>query len=302
MMQKSAIELERFKKEINLTEFAASLGYSLDRSESSLNSVVMRREHDKVIIGKRGDGHWTYFSIRDRRDNGSIIDFFQNRQNVNLGEVRKHLRLWLSGGVARPAPLSFVAQVEPSVKDRRAVEKAFSSCSPCGARHDWLFSRGIRSSTLCHPRFAGCIYTDERKNAVFPHFDRDDLCGFEIRNTGFHGFAKHGEKSVWRSSAAPTDSSLVITESALDALSYFQLFPDEQSRFLSIGGQFSPFQVLVLEREILSMPERSSVFLAFDNDPDGELFSSSFFNLVPGYIYLRKTPIGGKDWNDLIRS
>ena len=34
-------ELERFKTAINLTEYAASEGYQLDRRESSRNSLVM---------------------------------------------------------------------------------------------------------------------------------------------------------------------------------------------------------------------------------------------------------------------
>ena len=45
-------ELERFKRNINMTEYAAHLGYTVDRRASSLNSVAMHRQadHDKVII------------------------------------------------------------------------------------------------------------------------------------------------------------------------------------------------------------------------------------------------------------
>lgn len=35
-------ELEAFKTNINLTEYAADQGYELDRRESSRNSVIMR--------------------------------------------------------------------------------------------------------------------------------------------------------------------------------------------------------------------------------------------------------------------
>ena len=41
-MRAAMDELERFKTEINLTEFAVSLGYQLDRRKSSRSSIVMR--------------------------------------------------------------------------------------------------------------------------------------------------------------------------------------------------------------------------------------------------------------------
>jgi hypothetical protein len=45
-------ELERFKIEVVLPEFAATRGYSLDRRASSRNSIVMRHpDGDKIIIG-----------------------------------------------------------------------------------------------------------------------------------------------------------------------------------------------------------------------------------------------------------
>ena len=91
-------ELERFKTEINLTEFAASLGYQLDRRKSSRSSIVMRNaEGDKVIITRKEGGHWTYFSVRESLDHGSIIDFLQFREGINLGGVRNRLRPWISG-------------------------------------------------------------------------------------------------------------------------------------------------------------------------------------------------------------
>jgi hypothetical protein len=73
-------ELENFKTNINLTEYAASQGYELDRRQSSRNSVIMRHASgDKFIVAQGHDRHWIYFSVRDEADNGSIIDFIQNR-------------------------------------------------------------------------------------------------------------------------------------------------------------------------------------------------------------------------------
>jgi hypothetical protein len=60
-------ELDRFKTEINLSHFAASRGYTLDKRESSRNSAVMRHaDGDKIIIAREGQ-HWIYFSVRKPR-------------------------------------------------------------------------------------------------------------------------------------------------------------------------------------------------------------------------------------------
>ena len=42
-------ELEAFKRSVNLTEYAASCGYELDRKASSQNSVVMVDDHTSDV-------------------------------------------------------------------------------------------------------------------------------------------------------------------------------------------------------------------------------------------------------------
>ena len=77
-------ELERFKQDISLAEYAAGEGYVLVKNESSRNSFVMQREtdNDKIIVATGTDGHGIYFSVRDDADNGSIIDFEIGRAHV----------------------------------------------------------------------------------------------------------------------------------------------------------------------------------------------------------------------------
>jgi hypothetical protein len=57
---------------------------------------------DKIVTRLEADGHWTYLSVRDERDNGTIIDFLQSRGALTLGRVREELRTW--SGQERPAP------------------------------------------------------------------------------------------------------------------------------------------------------------------------------------------------------
>src|SRR5258708_22332251 len=75
-------ELHRFKSDIHFVRYAVDrYGYQRDRRESSVSSHVLRHPatDDKIVVRKDKDGHWTYFSVRDDRDHGTIVDFVQRR-------------------------------------------------------------------------------------------------------------------------------------------------------------------------------------------------------------------------------
>src|ERR1700681_1783353 len=114
-------ELESFKRDIDLRDYAAGQGYVLDPKESWRGSAVMRNPSgDKVIIKRGKAGHYVYFSVRDDRDNGTIIDFVQFRQNISLGPVRKELRPWI--GLPPVAVPVFPALHRSTGKDRMKIE------------------------------------------------------------------------------------------------------------------------------------------------------------------------------------
>src|SRR5208283_3994562 len=109
-------ELESFKNGIDLRAYAAEQGYQLDRKESWRGSAVMRHPNgDKIVIKRGSDGHYVYFSVRDDRDHGTVIDFVQFRQNLSLGAVRKELRPWI--GVP-PVPVPAFSELHRSERDR----------------------------------------------------------------------------------------------------------------------------------------------------------------------------------------
>jgi len=130
-VQRRPEELEDFKSRINLSEYAAACGYRLDRKASSRNSAVMvRSPGDKIIIALGTDRHWIYFAVGEDRDSGSIVDFVQNRQGGNLGDVRKELRPWLarrSEGVSWPASEAYLSTLEPASKDLIQVRARYEA-------------------------------------------------------------------------------------------------------------------------------------------------------------------------------
>ena len=309
-------EIERFKRDINLAEYAATQGYFLDRKESSRNSVMMRHPgtDDKIAIRQNADGHYTYWSVRDERDNGSIIDFVHRRRfgggpHVNLGRIRQELRPWTGDVRMRPRVQlpDFVHKMEAMTADRPRVLSAFSAAREVETS-PYLNGRGIRPETLNDPRFRGVWRVDGRGNVLFPHRDRkgeEGICGYEVKNKGFTGFSPAGIKALWVSAARDTDTRLVLTEAAIDALSYHQLQPDEHTRYASTGGAWSPTQRDLLTRVIQRLPQGSTVVLAQDADRDGDKLARQIQELVPGARFLRHAPPHFhekvKDWNDVLQ-
>src|ERR1700730_10631592 len=109
-MRNQDSELDAFKREIDLRQFAVNLGYEVDRRESWRGSTVLRRGGDKIVVKRNGNGHYVFFSVRDDRDHGTVIDFLQRRRNVSLGEVRQILRPW----IGRPAIAPQLPKLEPT--------------------------------------------------------------------------------------------------------------------------------------------------------------------------------------------
>ena len=302
-------ELESFKTSIDLRAYAGSLDYALDRQESWAGSAVMRHANgDKVIIKRDGDGHYVYFSVRDDRDHGTIIDFAQKRLRVGLGEVRKTLRPW----IGRRANIIPYPPLQPTPKDRVAVEAEFArmEIAPC---HPYLeHERALPCSLLQSPRFAGRIRAEVKDgiafpNAVFPHFDDQGLCGYEIKNSGgFTGFAKGGTKGLWLSHTRPDDNQIVFCESAIDALSYAALFPSDRTRFASIGGKPNPAQPQLILATIGRMQKGREIVAAMDADAGGEILNGVIreavqFSRRPDLRFVVHEPSGFKDWNDQLR-
>jgi hypothetical protein len=269
MLLNQESELEVFKTKIDLRQFAISLGYRIDRRESWRGSTVLRRGADKIVVKRNRNGHYVFFSVRDDRDNGTLIDFLQRRQNLSLGAVRLILRPWIGRSATPPQ----FPELEPTSPDRMRVESEYRRMDKV-PRYLYLEQeRCLPAVLLSSPRFAGRMRIDSRGNTVFPHFDAAGLCGYEIKNRGFTGFAAGDEKGLWFSHTRPDDRRLVLAESAIDALSHATLFPDAegQTRYASLGGKPSSKQTGQLQATIAKLPEGSEIVVAFDADEAGRM-------------------------------
>ena len=89
------VELEHFKANINLVEFASIHAYSeLDKRRSSRACTVLRNGSEKIGVSRDKDNHWVFYNF-DKEDGGSIIDFVMYINNCNLGVARRYLRSYV---------------------------------------------------------------------------------------------------------------------------------------------------------------------------------------------------------------
>jgi hypothetical protein len=252
-------ELDGFKRNIDLRSFAAAEGFQLDPRQSGRGSSVMRHpaSDEKVIIKRGPEGHYVWFSVRSDAS-GTILDFVHYlrrgsaKGRMDIGAIRRELRIFMGQApVFKPAFPPLVA----TTKDSARVEAEYAKMQDA-SRHPYLEGeRALPFLLLQNERFAGRIRVDRRSNAVFPHFDADGLCGFEKKNIGHTSFSSGGTKGLWLSQELAEDSRLAFFESAIDGLSYAALFPDEHTRYASIGGKPNPVQPELVRAAIARMPQ-----------------------------------------------
>lgn len=302
-------ELEQFKTAINLVSYAEFHRYQINQKKSTRNCVVMKGDRgDCILIGiDKNDGHYFYTSLSDPSDCGSIVDFVQKRSGVNLGGVRQELRPWLSG-------FKFVEQLLPKVFP--ATKDYFSILVRLiryednvneVPQHPYLIKRKIRPTVTGSDRFHGAIYQDESGNVIFPHGDGLNLTGYEIRNQDLKRFSKGGSKAVWRSHTRRSDTALVVCESPIDCLSYYQIKDSNKNyRYISTGGNISESQRAVIAEAFREMHILGgAIILATDNDDAGRRLAEELKALAPTsscIIFDSPAPQYGKDWNDVLFS
>ena len=104
-----------------------------------------------------------------------------------------------------------------------------------------------------------------------------------------------------------TDTALVIAESAIDALSYAALHPDENARYASFGGAMNPDQPALIRGAIRRLPACGAVWIATDNDDEGTRLARKIAEFLAhggrdDLAVHRVEPDGAKDWNETLLS
>ncbi len=144
---------------------------------------------------------------------------------------------------------------------------------------------------------SGTLYADNNANAVFLLLGKENRpVGAELRGTSqrpWRGMAPGSNKDMGYFSLHPAQATTVILcESAIDAISCFALHPDWLSISTS-GARPNP-------RWLSSLIHKDyQVYCGFDSDPTGENMARAMISLHP--IIKRCRP-SHHDWNDVITS
>jgi hypothetical protein len=324
-------EIERLKRGINLVEYACSrAGYQIDLKESSPRGNpthwILRRPSDgSKLLALRGPKCWLYFDLKQHGPDlrrrkaigdgyGTIVDFVQEqialpkgRGSRSFGLVVRELREY--AGVSPTPPATAFSVHPPSRQERLPSPEVASRWNAAREPNSssYLASRGLLPSTLAHPRFTGVWRVDDRQNVLFAHRDCDArLVGFEIKNHNFTSYPRGGVRTgLWRSNAFPGDRYLLLTESAINALSFDQLHPDRTVRYMSFGGRIGSGQLAALECTLRSLGRNVTILLAFDGagDEAGAHYERQVRNILPAGLRAETThPPSEKDWNDYLQS
>ncbi len=309
-------ELDKFKTDINLTEFAATMGYAVSRSETTGEYVTMRNPSypDKIVVTRKPNGHYVFSSSVSPKgfgDDGTILDFLQTRTAMSFGHIRKELRPWIGAEATRrprPAPELFVPTITRTEKDFVAIATKFKHMKPFVGHRYLEHERGLSREVLTGPRFTGTIFLDPGKygNAIFPHYDAGGMVtGFASLNRKFKQFEKGGMKTLWQSVGRDTDRRLVIAEGYVNAISYHLLNPREDTRYAVTEGRLSKEdQFPFIQSVIAALPANMELIVATDADPGGRQIAEDLFTIAEhakraDIMVTRHEPaVEGVDWND----
>jgi hypothetical protein len=157
--------------------------------------------------------------------------------------------------------------------------------------------RGI-TPTLLDPLIqSGTLYADTRTNAVFLLLGKESLpVGAELRGTTqrvWRGLAPGSQKDLGCFSIPATPlPSIILCESAIDAISCFALHPHHRC-LSTAGARPNPRWLQPL------LDQGHPVYCGFDADPTGDYMACAMIALHPTIKRLRPPE---HDWNDLLKA
>lgn len=219
---------------------------------------------------------------------GGAIDLAMHLHQLGFGQALE----WLEGHfgaapvvAASPPPRLSLLLPPPCPEHLRPV-------------HRYLLQERCLPAALLEPLIgSGSLYADARANAVFVLRGKlQESVGAELRGTTvlpWRGMAPGSRKDqgCFAIPAAPLLSTIVLCESAIDAISCHALHP--QYRCLSTAGARSnPAWLPQL------LGQASQLYCGFDRDDTGEAMAQSMMTLYPAIQRLRPS---AKDWNDVLR-
>ena len=268
-------------------------GFTLDKAKSTQNGRIMRRDDSKLLVMRGDNGNWVVTDMRAGKS-GSVLDLMMWLTGCSLVEAKNRLQ------AVNCAPTPDISFSIPQKQSPNTAPLSLDTLAQATRATANLAERGI-GDWVQHPLFLGKVLADQRGNACFPHYDDNGPCGWEIKNAGFTGFASGGHKGLWFSNRPAVLRRLVLTESAIDAMSYQAIHGGDDVRYLSFGGGIGRNQIGLITRAIERSPPDCVIVLAVDNDAAGKGYIQQIEALANGCRRVQvHQPTTGKDWNEAL--
>jgi hypothetical protein len=232
---------------------------------------------------------------------GGAIDLVMHLAQVDVGTAVGWLERHLATGPLAVSRLTISASGrQPTVPEGRGPLRlpAPNDRQLDRVRRYLTQRRGLSGSLLESLIQSGGLYADSRGNAVFLLVTGkpNRPVGAELRGTGlrvWRGMAPGTRKDLgffWL--GAPASRQLILCESAIDAISYYQMHPD--CLCLSTSGvRANPVWLVGL------LARGYQIYCGFDADEPGDAAAARMITLHPTVKRLRPA---AQDWNDVLTS
>lgn len=295
-MNTDQAELAELRQRVDCRTVLERAGWEMDGKESSRRAVKYRQGAGRIIIVTHEGKGW-FDPLDDKR--GDVIALAQHVWGGTLGHARKNLRP-LAGIAPKLVPLRRGADVVPIEGDKlwhqaRQLRQGSQA---------WAYlteQRGLPAATIERVLQVGALREGVYGTIWAQHQGiSGQITGWEMRGPSYKGFSKGGTKTLFWLGHPPVADRVVVTESAIDAMSLASIEDWlDGTLYASTGGGFGPETEAAL-RGLL--PQHAKLVAATDRGIGGELLAARLEELAGccGVAFDRLLP-EAKDWNEQIK-
>lgn len=304
-MNEERLSFQELKARVSVIDVASFLGYQYDRSKGVTQPSFVLTDGggtvlDRIYVKNPNDNsHQGYWRRNGVNNTGDVISFV--KENIDKFGVSGRNELDMVNKVLHKfAGKDFETPASSEYKQHSKTSQTFNPerweqiHSP--QVRDKIFSaRNISTyTTIAFSKFIHIVQDKEQggkySNVGFPYSipGEDKIVGYELR--GVNNFKSkaagtNSSEGMWLASFADSPEkvkNIYITESAFDALAFYQLHKEridlKSSAFVSFGGSFSDKQMIGLSQQF---PTARPVLL-FDKDLNGHMYDIRAIALISG--------------------
>ncbi|SQC36287.1 Uncharacterised protein [Helicobacter fennelliae] len=284
-----------------IQEILLNVGYYIKSEKSSKHHITMSNElGDIIIITRKPNGHYLYFNPFNENDKGNIHHFCKIRE-IKIKELLKGKKIQLTHKIL---PTELNNKEIKAAADFKGFKSINLKSQNQAIRGTYLRKRGIDEEFFKNFN----IKIDTRNNICFPLYCYENktnpkdltLCGYTAKlNQALTkdkqgkeykkpitslSFGKKGLEILKHLQTKNLNEiqNLIITETSIDSLSFLQLknLKPKETLLCGTNGTISQNAENALMFLFENCNKDIKVFLGFDNDKQGIIFTEKLKNVT----------------------